>query len=307
MIKKNAYWMCCVYSFVFMILVILFAFISVPLFSASNQAVFEYKFNNTSINLNDAFNLKVNIISNSDEPKFIDFDKDTIKEHGFEIKDFSYTITQNGRPVIEQRVVYELDFKIGISMGKFEGFGDKEFPAFEIRLISTKTGEPQETYQAGSKTINVKKPFPFNSIMLGLVISFFLIFILFLILVLSRSFLKKSSSTKRKQQDTELSDNMYRRFLIKKEMFRKNKDLQSYLNSLEKIVTSFALRKYSVTNIFVFFNDTSVSFDLKATIRNILRDIDKLKSVGYLEPDDDKILNIENNLIALVQDKNLSK
>ncbi len=289
-----------------MIVISSFVVISISLFSVSNQVIFEYKFSNSSINLNDVFKLSVSIRSNSDEPLIIDFDKDAIKDNGFEIKDFSYSITQKDKVNLEQTVEYELNFKIGVSVEKFQGFGEKEFPSFEISLISPKTGEPQETYQVSSKTINIKKPFPFNSVVLGLVIGSVLVIVLLLVLVLSRSLIKKSSSMKLKQQATELSDNVYRRFLSKKEAFRKNKDLQSYLNFLDKIVTSYVLRKYSFTNIFEFFNDNSVSYDLKASVRKILREIDKLKSEEYLEPYDDKIVSVENNLTTLIQSENPS-
>lgn len=293
----------CIYCFCLAVLVLMSVlYFDEGVFSDTGQTAFEYSFNKAFMTLNETFKLGVEIKSDSEKVKILDFDKAPIKKHGFEVVDFSYSIINSGDSDKPGRITYRLNFEIGLSLGDFGGFGDKEFPSFEISLSPTELdGDAPEIYQVSSKKIRIKEAFSFKSLFMIIGVVGLIVIGVFIIFVVFSSFLKRNTEIKRETSNTELVGNIYRRFVSKKEVFRKNKDIEAYMSALEKIITSYVLRKNSVTNLFELFNDSSVPADVKAGVRKLLRSVDKLKTENSIDVDDSRILSIEEDFKSLIQ------
>ena len=261
---------------------------------------FDYKFSKKKIGIAESFNLTITIVTDNSSLGFIDFDRKAINSKGFVINNFDYSVEQIYNVNEMPKIVYDIDFEIGLLFDEITKFGIVEFPAFEIRLRPISKNAKTQIYEIGSENIEVTKSMRTNIILLSILTSIILFLATGVIIVVSIMIKKKNVCIANKTMEKDLSNNVYKRFIEKKEEFKRNKDVDSFLSTVEQLINSYVLRKCKITNMNDFFAIPTISSEAKIGIRNLLRNIERYDTIEDFKWNSDELEKFETDFKTLL-------
>ncbi len=267
------------------------------LFTQDGQSLqkFDYNFSNTRLGIDEYINIKIELTDSHNIPKAININKEILEKTAFRIVKIDYNSHQTKDTPLSGNIKYILDLTIGVRLNIITEYGIYEFPSIEIQLVSLKNPDDVEKYVTAPQDIEIIRPFNFNVLLLSIITASIIGITLVIFIIL-----KMINKNKQEQKNDgisieELSETTYKRYLDKKDKYIHNKDKQDFLNSTEKLIISFILRKYNLTSIDEFYQNSNPSDEEKIMIKNTLSNIEMSKL------SDSKILS--NEELDVLSDK----
>lgn len=249
--------------------------------NCSTQFNFDYEFTKSEIDITETFDLNITIVTDIFNISFVDFQKNDINEFGFYIKKFDYTVRQIYNVNDEAKIIYSINFEIGMLLDKLTSLGKRQFPPFEIHLIPINNINEIEIYRTEKKIIEIFASKTIFNIYTILIIVFTIIVVIILAIVVI--FKRKNNVKTPHFDDEQLSENTYKKFIEKKEFFVQNKDINLFLISVEKLLTSYILRKYHITNFEDFYSLANVSTGIKNGVKELFDELLAYKTTKLID------------------------
>ncbi|MFW5800262.1 MAG: hypothetical protein ACOCV8_05555 [Spirochaetota bacterium] len=271
------------------------------LYSFFPEDTFTYTFSDKKIEVYDTFELRIEIIQNDNINRAVDFDREALSEKGFILESFDYSVIKSFNPEGEISILYELILLFSIKTDNIKSLPHiMEFPSFSISLIPIQKSKEIKIYSVGKEQIEIINK---RSNYLFIIIIILSISIgLMIIIMFAANFVKKGNKKELEveEEKEEISNNIYRRYIEKKEDFKKNKDTHLFLLSIEKLVKSYVLRSNNLTNLDEFFDNENISCEFKARIRNFIDKLREYYHIGNLHIHNEDFEKLEKDFKSIL-------
>lgn len=239
---------------------------------------FDYSYDRTKMSIDENLNLTIELVTQNPKPRAIHFNRDILDNTPFRITNMDYYTQHKQDTPSSNTVIYRLTMDIGLKLGNISGYGVYELPSLDIELISISNPEEREKFITAPQEIELYRPFRFNILLIVVVILSAIVIMGVGLFVFRTVSGEKRANETEVQKHEELTQSVYKRFVENREKYIKDKNKSQLMNSVEKILISFILRKNNVTNIDDFYQNDKIPDEEKIRLRNTLKTIEFLKS-----------------------------